>query len=153
MGNSSSQLSKEELRALRKATECEPPQQILRVLCHQLTVSQSIRMRLCNGRFLSCGIRLPSLTKLYRSYKAFRKECPSGKLDRPGFIEIYREIFPFGNPEEFANYVFRVYDQNEDNEIDFRELICGLSVTSRGKPEDKVKCAPRSYTVISLTAY
>ena len=91
--------------------------------------------------------------KLHRSYKAFLKECPSGKLNRPGFIKIYKEIFPFGDVQEFANYVFSVYDENEDNIIDFRELICGLNVTSRGEPKEKVECAPRSYTAISLIAY
>lgn len=68
------------------------------------------------------------------------KDCPNGKLDKKGFTDIYKQFFPFGNPEEFANYVFNVFDNDRNGSIDFKEFICALSITSRGELDDKLKC-------------
>ncbi|RCN28431.1 EF hand [Ancylostoma caninum] len=35
-------------------------------------------------------------------------------------------------PKKFVDQLFRVFDENGDNQIDFRELVCGLSAMCRG---------------------
>jgi Ca2+-binding EF-hand superfamily protein len=78
--------------------------------------------------------------ELQQWYQGFIMDCPEGRLDKKNFGKIYTQFFPFGDPAEFANYVFDVFDENKNGYIDFKEFICALSATSRGTLEEKLKC-------------
>lgn len=73
-------------------------------------------------------------------HDGFLKDCPTGKLTRFEFLNIYNQCFPNGEPEEFARVVFNIFDENGDGSIEFDEFLMALSITSRGKLEDKLEC-------------
>ena len=144
MGKSQSKLTPEQLSDLQKHTYCpsyliplRSPQSLYPPLSVDKRELQQWLVPLVD-ELIDFYIYDPS------RYQGFIMDCPEGRLDKKDFGKIYTQFFPFGDPREFANYVFDVFDENKNGYIDFKEFICALSATSRGSLEEKLRCMPLS---------
>lgn len=68
------------------------------------------------------------------------KQAPSGSISLSHFVSLYARFFPFGDAAPFAGLVFRAFDVNESGAIEFDEYVRVLSITSRGRLEEKLQC-------------
>ncbi len=46
-----------------------------------------------------------------------KRDCPSGRLNKQKFIDVYKVFYPNGKAEKFCNHVFRVFDLNGQGDI------------------------------------
>ncbi|XP_066215522.1 guanylyl cyclase-activating protein 2 [Saccopteryx leptura] len=77
-------------------------------------------------------------------YKKFVAECPSGTL----FMHEFKRFFKVTGNEEATQYVegmFRAFDKNGDNTIDFLEYVAALNLVLRGTLEHKLKWTFKIY--------
>ncbi|XP_052680453.1 neurocalcin-like [Crassostrea angulata] len=88
-----------------------------------------------------------SVEELQEWYKEFKASWPKGFLTEDEFKGVYSNIFPLGDATEFARHVFRVFDQNKDGLLDFREFMCGFSVVLLGSLEEKLKFSFNIYDI------
>uniref|UniRef100_A0A3P8VP70 Guanylate cyclase activator 1g n=1 Tax=Cynoglossus semilaevis TaxID=244447 RepID=A0A3P8VP70_CYNSE len=75
----------------------------------------------------------------------FMRECPSGSLH----LHELRRIFgvPSSSVEEalFVETVFRSFDTNKDNALDFLEYVAALHLIFRGNLEDRLRWSFKMY--------
>ena len=86
------------------------------------------------------------------------QDCPDGLLTQSAFMKIYSKCFPAGNAKEFCDHVFRfqlisfeyflilifrTFDRDKNNFIDFKEFLLAIDVTSGGSPKEKLQWAFR----------
>jgi Ca2+-binding EF-hand superfamily protein len=51
-------------------------------------------------------------------------------MTRKQFIANYKSLCPKADAERFARHVFRAFDSDKSNTVDFHEFLIGLSMTS-----------------------
>ncbi|XP_020785579.1 guanylyl cyclase-activating protein 2 [Boleophthalmus pectinirostris] len=84
------------------------------------------------------------VAELQEWYKKFVVECPSGTL----FMHEFKSFFGVTQNQAAANYIenmFRAFDKNGDNTIDFLEYVAALNLVLRGKLEHKLKWTFKMY--------
>uniref|UniRef100_A0A7N8X806 Guanylyl cyclase-activating protein 2 n=1 Tax=Mastacembelus armatus TaxID=205130 RepID=A0A7N8X806_9TELE len=77
-------------------------------------------------------------------YKKFVMECPSGLL----FLHEFKRFFGVdatGEASDYAENMFRAFDKNGDNTIDFLEFVATLNLVFRGDLEHKLRWSFKVY--------
>ncbi|XP_033972860.1 guanylyl cyclase-activating protein 2-like [Trematomus bernacchii] len=77
-------------------------------------------------------------------YKKFVLECPSGLL----FLHEFKRFFGVaatGEASDYAESMFRAFDINKDNTIDFLEFVAALNLVFRGELEPKLRWSFKVY--------
>ncbi|CAF1104984.1 unnamed protein product [Rotaria sordida] len=74
-------------------------------------------------------------------HSGFLKDCPMGKLDKKQFLNVYRRFYPEGKADKYCNFVFKAFDTDNNNSIDFTEFLLAVDVSQHGNLEDKLKLA------------
>uniref|UniRef100_A0A3B3D364 Guanylyl cyclase-activating protein 2 n=1 Tax=Oryzias melastigma TaxID=30732 RepID=A0A3B3D364_ORYME len=77
-------------------------------------------------------------------YRKFVMECPSGVL----FLHEFKRFFgvdPTGEASDYAESMFRAFDKNGDNTIDFLEFVAALNLVFRGDLEHKLRWSFKVY--------
>ncbi|KAI9348125.1 calcium-binding protein NCS-1 [Obelidium mucronatum] len=80
-------------------------------------------------------------------YKGFMKECPTGSLSKTAFKDMYKQFFPFGDSNAYADRVFHMFDSDKDGFINFREFVNAISISSKGTENEKLEWAFTLYDV------
>lgn len=80
-------------------------------------------------------------------YEGFKEDCPSGKVTKNKFIEMYKMFFKSGDPDKFCEHIFRTFDIDGNGSVDFKEFLLAIGVTSNGSVEDRLKWAFRMYDI------
>ena len=61
-------------------------------------------------------------------FTSFRKECPNGRLSRGHLLELFRKVFPAGNGETFCTHIFRIFDSDGNNFLDFKVQVAACYI-------------------------
>lgn len=80
-------------------------------------------------------------------YVDFIKESDNGLMDKAKFETFWSKYLSFGIYTQFSYHLFRSFDFNNDGFINFREFICGLSMSMRGSADEKLTWAFNMYDV------
>ncbi|XP_003473912.1 guanylyl cyclase-activating protein 2 [Cavia porcellus] len=84
------------------------------------------------------------VAELQEWYKRFLMECPSGTL----FMHEFKRLFKVTGDDDASQYVegmFRAFDKNGDNTIDFLEYVAALNLVLRGSLEHKLRWTFKIY--------
>ena len=72
-------------------------------------------------------------------YRKFLSISPAGKLNQLQFDELCAIIFTETTSKSITKEIFASFDQNNDGQVCFRELITSLSLVMKGTGEEKLR--------------
>ncbi|CAF0886206.1 unnamed protein product, partial [Didymodactylos carnosus] len=78
-------------------------------------------------------------------HAGFLKDCPSGKLDKKQFLNVYKKFYPNGKADKYCNFVFKAFDLDGNGWIDFTEFLTAVSLSQHGELPDKLGTAFQIY--------
>ena len=59
-------------------------------------------------------------------------------------LELFTKIFPTGNAEDFCDHIFRIFDSDGNNFLDFKEFLMALDIAQCTDERQKLEWSFRS---------
>jgi Ca2+-binding EF-hand superfamily protein len=82
-------------------------------------------------------------------YKKFLRHHPSGMMDRAGLRATLQKSLPGLDSSGLAEHIWRIYDANQDDQVDFGEFMLALSIMGSGSAEENLKLIYRLFDINS----
>ena len=60
---------------------------------------------------------------------------------------LFKKVFPGGDGVVFSDHIFRIFDDDKNNTIEFKEFIMAIAVTQIHSERDKLSWAFRLYDI------
>ena len=79
-----------------------------------------------------------SKEEIHSRHDQFVIKHPDGKIPKDEFLSILRDCYSDCNIKKLDDYVYRMYDKNKDDFVDFKEFTLVLYMLSSGSPEEKL---------------
>jgi len=76
-------------------------------------------------------------------FQEMLKKYPNGQMSQAQFIDFLNRLGMKNS--NIINILFKVFDLNKDSTVDFKEVVCGLSVLVRGNTQEKISFAFQIY--------
>lgn len=90
-----------------------------------------------------------SFESVKKYYESFIFDCPTGRLSRKQFREIYQQLYPNSRSTKFCDRIFKIFDYSERNYLDFGEFLSAITITINGTTTQKLTCAFKIYDLNS----
>lgn len=58
---------------------------------------------------------------------------------------MYRQLYPNSKSNKFCDRIFKIFDKNNDDYLDFNEFLTAITITLNGTCIDKLRCAFEIY--------
>ena len=85
--------------------------------------------------------------EIHEQYDHFLKRHPTGHIQLADFVDKFSVMFPAGRARDYAVYVFKAYDRDDDGTVDFKEFLTTLSVAARGDIDEKLRWVFEMYDI------
>lgn len=72
-------------------------------------------------------------------YRQFLHDCPDLHMTASQFKQLYRDTFPNGNSDNFAQHIFQTFDTENCGHITFQQFVTTLNAQLKGTFENKLK--------------
>jgi Ca2+-binding EF-hand superfamily protein len=78
--------------------------------------------------------------KINEWYKDFKRQCPTGRLNKEEFVRFYKKLIKGDHEDEnqFCEFVFDVFDSDNNGSIDFGEFLIAFWIRAKGNVKDKL---------------
>ena len=80
-------------------------------------------------------------------YNNFLAEYPDGKINKKGFSAMMKKCFPDQDIDKLESHIFRMYDINKDDKVDFHEFMIVLTVMGSGTVQENLEQIYRIFDI------